>query len=74
VHMVYRLSRLYDRLSERSALVMLAAWRGTTVVTTRAKFRPTLYDDERQHVRTTISATRSAVQPGSGTHTGTDGS
>src|SRR4029450_5480418 len=28
VHNVYRLSRLYDRLSERSALVMLAAWGG----------------------------------------------
>ena len=28
---VYRLSRLYDRLSERSALVMLAAWRGSTM-------------------------------------------
>ena len=31
VHNVYRLSRLYDRLSERSALVMLAAWRGSTM-------------------------------------------
>ena len=30
VHNVYRLSRLYDRLSERSALIMLAAWRGST--------------------------------------------
>src|ERR1700692_1187562 len=30
VHNVYRLSRLYDRLSERSALVMLAAWRRST--------------------------------------------
>src|ERR1700722_14990053 len=29
VQTVYRLSRLYDRLSERSALVMLAAWRGS---------------------------------------------
>src|SRR5204863_10163056 len=31
VHNVYRLSRLYDRLTERSALVMLAAWRGSTM-------------------------------------------
>ena len=30
VNNVYRLSRLYDRLSERSALIMLAAWRGAT--------------------------------------------
>ena len=40
VHNVYRLSRLYDRLSERSALVMLAAWRGSTMAVTRAKYRP----------------------------------
>ena len=44
---VYRLSRLYDRLSERSALIMLAAWRGSTMAVTRAKYRPALYDDER---------------------------
>ena len=31
VDSVYRLARLYDRLSERSALVMLAAWRGSTM-------------------------------------------
>jgi hypothetical protein len=76
VHMVYRLSRLYDRLSERSALVMLAAWRGATGVTTRAKFRPTLYDDERQRARTAGSAIRSTVQPGASppARTGTDGS
>src|SRR6202035_1425357 len=51
VHNVYRLSRLYDRLSERSALVMLAAWRGSTLAVTRAKYRPALYDDERQRAR-----------------------
>ena len=51
VHTVYRLSRLYDRLSERSALVMLAAWRGSTMAVTRAKYRPALYDDERQRAR-----------------------
>jgi len=73
--MVYRLSRLYDRLSERSALIMLAAWRGATA-TTRAKFRPTLYDDERQRARTAGNATRSMVQPGTSppARTGTDGS
>ena len=37
---VYRLSRLYDQLSERSSLIMLAAWRGATMAITRAKYRP----------------------------------
>ncbi|WP_426434972.1 DUF2336 domain-containing protein [Bradyrhizobium genosp. P] len=62
---VYRLSRLYDRLSERSALVMLAAWRGSTMAVARAKFRSSLYDDERQRMRAAPSQTRPAVQPGS---------
>ncbi|MGH6778395.1 MAG: DUF2336 domain-containing protein [Bradyrhizobium sp.] len=61
VHTVYRLSRLYDRLSERSALVMLAAWRGSTLATARAKFRSILYDDERQRARAT-AAPRPALQ------------
>ena len=76
VNSVYRLSRLYDRLSERAALVMLAAWRGSTMAQTRAKYRPTLYDDERQRARTAASQPRSAVQPGSAptVRTGTDGS
>ena len=60
---VYRLSRLYDRLSERSALVMLAAWRGSTVAATRAKYRPALYDDERHRARPAPAQTRPAVQP-----------
>ncbi len=64
VHNVYRLSRLYDRLSERSALIMLAAWRGATVAVTRAKYRPALYDDERQRARATPAQPRPAVQPG----------
>jgi hypothetical protein len=64
VNQVYRLSRLYDRLSERSALIMLAAWRGATVAVTRAKYRPALYDDERQRARTAPAQTRPAVQPG----------
>src|SRR6202046_271221 len=51
VNSVYRVSRLYDRLSERSALVMLAAWRGSTMVVTRAKYRPGLYDDEQHRAR-----------------------
>jgi Uncharacterised protein conserved in bacteria (DUF2336) len=64
---VYRLSRLYDRLSERSALIMLAAWRGSTLAVTRAKYRPTLYDDERFRARSTPAQTRpTAQQPGGG--------
>ena len=64
VNYVYRLSRLYDRLSERSALVMLAAWRGSTMAVARAKYRSSLYDDERHRVRAASAQTRSAVQPG----------
>src|SRR5260370_32849526 len=64
VHNVYRISRLYDRLSERSALIMLAAWRGATVAVTRAKYRPALYDDERQRARSAPAQSRPAVQPG----------
>ena len=57
---VYRLSRLYDRLSERSALIMLAAWRGSTMANTRAKYRPALYDDERPRARAAATETRAA--------------
>src|SRR4051794_536594 len=75
VHNVYRLSRLYDRLSERSALVMLAAWRGSTMAVTRAKYRAALYDDERHRVRAAATQTRPAVQPGNSpaVRTGTHG-
>jgi hypothetical protein len=65
VHNVYRLSRLYDRLSERSALVMLAAWRGSTMAVTRAKYRPGLYDDERHRARAAPAQPRPDAQPGS---------
>jgi hypothetical protein len=64
VNNVYRLARLYDRLSERAALIMLAAWRGATVAATRAKYKPALYDDERQRARVAPVQPRSAVQPG----------
>jgi hypothetical protein len=76
VHNVYRLSRLYDRLSEQSALIMLAAWRGSTMAVARAKYRSALYDDERHRARAATSQTRPAVQPGSAPaiRTGTDGS
>ena len=49
---VYRLARMYDILGERVALIMLAAWRGSSIVSTRAKYKPVLYDGERQRVRT----------------------
>ncbi|WP_316214603.1 MULTISPECIES: DUF2336 domain-containing protein [unclassified Bradyrhizobium] len=72
VQTVFRLSRLYERLSERAALIMLAAWRGSALAAaTRSKHRPTLYDDERQRTR------GGAARPQAGTaptvRTGTDG-
>ena len=76
VNEVYRLARLYDRLSDRSALVMLAAWRGSTLAVTRAKYQPSLHDGERQRARAGASQTRPGVQPGAvpARRTGTDGS
>ncbi|WP_454649156.1 DUF2336 domain-containing protein [Bradyrhizobium liaoningense] len=65
VNAVYRLSRLYDRLAERSALVMLAAWRGSTLAVTRAKYQAALHDGERQRARSGASQTRPGAQPGS---------
>jgi Uncharacterised protein conserved in bacteria (DUF2336) len=55
---VFRLARLYDSLSERTALIMLSVWRGAIVAQTKAKHRPALYDDERQRARPAPSATR----------------
>jgi hypothetical protein len=67
VHNVYRLARFYDVLSERSALIMLAAWRGSTMAVTRAKYRPGLYDDERQRARSAPVQNRTPTQmPGTG--------
>lgn len=65
VHTVYRLARLYDRLSDRSALIMLAAWRRATLALTRARYQPALFDDERQRGRAGASSPRPTVQPGS---------
>jgi hypothetical protein len=59
---VYRLSRLYGVLRERTALIMVAAWRGSTVAATRAKYRPSLYDDEQYRVRSAPPQTRPATQ------------
>jgi uncharacterized protein (DUF2336 family) len=77
VNTVYRLSRLYDILSERSALIMLAAWRGSTMAVARAKYRPALYDDERNRARPAATQTQTGPQlPGAGSlsRTGTKGS
>jgi hypothetical protein len=62
VNTVYRLSRLYDRLDERSALIMLAAWRGAATAATRAKYRPVLYDDERARARAAPAQIRPGTQ------------
>jgi hypothetical protein len=76
VHNVYRLSRLYDRLSERSALVMLAAWGGSTPAVPPAQPPPPPSDDERHRARAATLQPRPAVQPGTAPaiRTGTDGS
>lgn len=64
---VYRLSRLYGVLNERTALIMVAAWRGSTMAVTRAKYRPSLHDDEHHRVRSAPPQIRPATQaPGSG--------
>jgi hypothetical protein len=64
VNSVYRLSRLYDALNERSALILLAAWRGAMMTIARAKYRPALYDDERHRARAAPAQSRPALQPG----------
>ncbi|TKT73715.1 DUF2336 domain-containing protein [Afipia massiliensis] len=61
---VYRLARLYEVIELRTALIMLAAWRGAALAATRAKYRPALYDDERQRARSTPAQSRPAAQPG----------
>jgi uncharacterized protein DUF2336 len=64
---VYRLARLYEKLHERSALIMLAAWRGATMAATRARYQPGLYDDDRQRARPAPAQTRPATPwPGAG--------
>ncbi|MGY4309834.1 hypothetical protein ACVIJ6_007077 [Bradyrhizobium sp. USDA 4369] len=73
VEAVFRLSRLYERLSDRAALIMLAAWRGSAIAAVRAKHRPALYDDERQNVRASSSRTGTQGSPRPIVRTGTDG-
>src|SRR5258708_6553489 len=47
VHQVYRLSRLYDRLSEPSALFMVAAWPGATIAGNPAQDPPRPFHPKR---------------------------
>jgi hypothetical protein len=61
---VYRLARLYDIIEPRTALIMLAAWRGAALAATRAKYRPALYDDERQRARSVPAQSRTTPQSG----------
>lgn len=61
---VYRLARLYETIEPRTALIMLAAWRGTAMAATRAKYRPALHDDERHRARQAPAQSRLIVQPG----------
>jgi hypothetical protein len=58
---VYRLSRLYDLLDERSARILLAVWRGATMSEVRAKYRPALYHEERHRARTVPTHERPGV-------------
>lgn len=56
VNRVYRLSRLYDTLGERVTLILLAAWRGTSLAATQARHQPVLHEDERQRARAAAQA------------------
>ena len=64
---VYRLARLYETITERSALILLSAWRGASLANTRAKYRPGLHDDERQRGRPAALQARPSVQPAANT-------
>jgi hypothetical protein len=70
---VYTLSRLYDTLSERVALIMLAAWRSATLATTRARHQPLLHDDERQRARAAPAQSKAGRQPSAAPLSGTPG-
>jgi hypothetical protein len=45
---------------------MLAAWRGSVMAVARAKYRSSLYDDERHRARAASGQARLAQQPGAG--------
>ena len=48
---VFRLSRLYDVLSDRAALIMVSVWRGAAIAQVQGRHRPVLFDDERRSAR-----------------------
>ena len=60
---VYRLARLYDTITERAALILLSAWRGASLASTRAKYRAGHYDDERARARPAAPQARPSAQP-----------
>jgi hypothetical protein len=60
---VFRLARLYAALSEHAALIMVSVWRGAIVAQTQARYRPTLYDDERRRARQPAAAAAPAARP-----------
>jgi hypothetical protein len=62
VNRVYALTQFYEDLSERTALVMLAIWRGAMVHMARAKHRPLLHDDETRRARAATPAARPAAR------------
>jgi len=61
---VYRLARLYTALTEHAATVLIAALRGATLATPRARYAPHLYDDERNRARGTAPMARPAPSHG----------
>lgn len=61
---VYRLSRLYDRLSLRAALILLAAWRGSAAPNARARHQALLHDDERYRARASTQSRIETTRPG----------
>lgn len=61
---VYRLARLYAALTEHAATVLIAALRGATLATPRARHAPHLYDDERSRARGTAPMARPAPSHG----------
>lgn len=62
VSRVYALTQFYEGLSERTALIMLAIWRGAMVHMARAKHRPLLHDDEIRRARAATPAARPSAR------------
>lgn len=60
VDRVYRLARMFDRISERAALILLAAWRGASLAQAKPRHQALLHDDERARARSAAPAPRPA--------------